>query len=100
MPITRGSPHAAQILILALALAQSGAVVAAGYKDGKTVFNGAAEVHFLDNQEICEKDGKQRWVFLGHFANLSIFMNTIDKRLCITEEKNYRLDYRKISENL
>ncbi len=96
----RGSPHAAKILILAVALAQSSTVVAAGYKDGKILFNGAAEVHFLDNREVCEKEGRERWVFLARFSNSSIFIHAIDKRLCITEEKNYRLVSRKIIENL
>ena len=66
---------------------------------GKTVFNGAEEVHFPDNRELCEKEGNAQWVFLGHFSNSSIFMNTADKRLCFTDAKNYRLVSRKILEN-
>jgi hypothetical protein len=84
----------------ALALVQSSAALAAGYKGGKAVFNGVVEVHFLDNREVCEKEGKAAWVFLGRFSNGSFFMNTADKRLCITEEKNYRLVSRKIVGNL
>ena len=57
------------------------------------------EVHFLDNRELCEKEGNAQWVFLGHFSNSSIFMNTADKRLCFTDAKNYRLVSRKILEN-
>ena len=93
------SPYALQILVLGLVLAQMCAVLAIGYSHGKTVFNGAEEVHFLDNRELCEKEGNAQWVFLGHFSNSSIFMNTADKRLCFTDAKNYRLVSRKILEN-
>lgn len=75
------------------------AVLAIGHSHGKTVFNGAEEVHFLDNRELCEKEGDAQWVFLGYFSNSSIFMNTADKRLCFTDAKNYRLVSRKILEN-
>ena len=58
----RVSPQSTQFLMLSLALAQSGAVLAIGYSHGKAVFNGAEEVHFLDNREVCEKEGSNRWV--------------------------------------
>jgi hypothetical protein len=64
-----------------------------------SAFIWAEEVHFLDNRELCEKEGNAQWVFLGHFSNSSIFMNTADKRLCFTDAKNYRLVARKILEN-
>jgi hypothetical protein len=67
------------------------AVLAIGYSNGKTVFHGAEEVHFLDNRELCEKGGNAPWVFLGHFPNSSISMNTADKRPCFTDAKNYKL---------
>jgi hypothetical protein len=90
-----------QILVLGLvlALAQMCAVLAIRYSHGKTVFNGAEEVHFLDNRELCEKEGNAQWIFLGHVSNSSISMNTADKRLCFTDAKNYKLVSRKILEN-
>jgi hypothetical protein len=75
------------------------AVLAIRYSHGKTVFNGAEEVHFLDNRELCEKEGNAQWIFLGHVSNSSISMNTADKRLCFTDAKNYKLVSRKILEN-
>lgn len=96
----RRSPQVVHSLVLSLALVQSSAVLAAGYKDGKTIYNGATEVHYLDTREVCEKEGTQPWVFVGRFSDVSIFMNAIDKRLCITGEKTYRLVPRKVFENL
>lgn len=49
-----------------------GAVLAIGYSNGKTVFNGAEEVHFLDNRELCEEEGNAQWVFLGVTADVKM----------------------------
>lgn len=86
--------------VVSLVFVQLGHVVAAGYTDGKTVFNGAAEAYFLENKELCEEGGVRDWVYLGKFSKEVIFMNTIDKRLCITDEMSFRLIPRKFSENL
>ena len=89
-----------QLLVIGLLLAQMCTVLAIGYHHGKTIFNGAIEVHFLDNSDVCDTKGNAQWVFLGHFSNSSIFMDAKDKRLCFTDAKNYRLVSRKILENL
>lgn len=84
----------------ALVLAQSAASMAAGYSDGKGVYNGKLQVHFLENKDLCEKGGVRDWVFLGAFGDQTFFMNTIDKRLCLTDEKKIRLISRKVREQL
>lgn len=84
----------------ALVLMQLAGTVSAGYRDGKAVFNGAANVFFLDNKEICEPNGVRDWVYLGRFSTKSFFMNTIDKRLCITDVGSYKLMSRKFAEGL
>lgn len=86
------------VQIFALVLAQSSAAMAAGYADGKSVYNGALQVHFLENRELCEQEGVRDWVFLGAFSGQTFFMNTIDKRLCITDEKKLRLVSRQVRE--
>ncbi len=86
--------------VAALVLMQLACTVSAGYRDGKAVFNGAANVFFLDNKEVCEPNGVRDWVYLGKFSTKSFFMNTIDKRLCITEAGSYKLSSRKFAEGL
>ncbi|MDN4035943.1 hypothetical protein [Massilia sp. YIM B02443] len=84
----------------ALVLAQSAASMAAGYSDGKGLYNGALQVHFLENKDLCEQGGIRDWVFLGAFGDRTFFMNTIDKRLCVTDEKKIRLISRQVREQL
>jgi hypothetical protein len=86
------------IKVAALIFAQSAVSVAAGYSDGKTLFNGALQIHFLGNNELCEPAGVSDWVYLGAFGGRTFFMNTIDKRLCLTDEKNIRLVSRQFKE--
>jgi hypothetical protein len=86
--------------VLALVLVQVSIAVAAGYSDGKAVYNGAANVFFLDNKDLCEPGGMRDWVYLGKFTDHTLFMNTIDKRLCLTEQKNLKLVSRKLKEGL
>lgn len=86
--------------IVALVLVQSSVSMTAGYSDGKTLYNGAEQVFFLENKEICEPDGVRDWVYLGTFGSQTFFMNTIDKRLCISDQKNLRLISRKVKEGL
>lgn len=88
------------IQIAALVLVQSSVAMAAGYNDGKTIYNGAAQVHYLGNKELCEPEGIRDWVLLGSFGGQTIFMNTIDKRLCLTDQKNIRLISRQFKERL
>ncbi|WP_404301141.1 hypothetical protein [Alicycliphilus denitrificans] len=86
--------------VAALVLMQLAGTVSAGYRDGKAVFNGAANVFFLDNKDICEPNGIIDWVYLGKFSTKSFFLNTIDKRLCITEAGSYKLSPQKFAEGL
>jgi len=86
--------------IAVLVLVQLSVSMAAGYSDGKAVYNGAIEVHFLGNKELCEPGGLRDWVLLGSFGGQTFFMNTIDKRLCLTTEKNIRLVSRQRIEGL
>jgi len=86
--------------IAGLILVQSSLSMAAGYSDGKGVYTGAAQVHFLENKELCESGGLRDWVYLGTFGERTFFMNTIDKRLCLTAEKNIRLVSRMVKEKL
>lgn len=88
------------VQIAALVLVQSSVSMAAGYSDGKAVYSGAIEIHFLENKEICDPGGIRNWVFLGSFGGQTFFMNTIDKRLCLTAEKNIRLVSRQVKEGL
>lgn len=85
----------ASLLLLQVALSMS-----AGYSDGKAIFNGAGNVMFLDNKTLCEEKGVRDWVLVGKFTDHTFFMNTIDKRLCITAEKNYKLISRMYKEGL
>lgn len=86
--------------IAALILVQCAVSMAAGYSDGKTVYNGAEQVYFLENKELCESGGVRDWVLLGAFGSQTFFMNSIDKRLCLTDQKNLRLISRKVKEGL
>jgi hypothetical protein len=86
--------------IVALVLLQSSVSMAAGYSDGKAVYNGAQQVYFLVNKEICEPGGVRDWVHIGAFGGQTFFMNTIDKRLCLSDQKNLRLVSRKVQEKL
>lgn len=86
------------VQIAALVLLQSAVSMAAGYSDGKAVYNGALQVHFLENKELCEAVGVRDWVLLGAFGDQTFFMNTIDKRLCLTDEKKIRLTSRQQKE--
>lgn len=88
------------VQIAALVLVQSSVSMAAGYSDGKAIYNGAAQVHYLGNKELCESGGVRDWVFLGSFGGQTFFMNTIDKRLCLTDQKNIRLVSRQVKEGL
>ena len=85
-------------LVVALGVFQCAAVLAAGYKDGKAIYNGALEVHFLETKELCEKNSERSWVLVGRFTEVAVFMDTLDKRLCVTAEKSYRLRPRAVFE--
>lgn len=84
----------------ALVLMQLAGTVSTGYQDGKSIFNGAANVFFLDSKDLCEPHGVRDWVYLGKFSTKTFFMNTIDKRLCITDAGSYKLSSRKLAEGL
>lgn len=88
------------IQALALILIQTAIAMSAGYHDGKTIYTGAVQVYFLDNKEVCETGGVRDWVYLGKYTDHTLFLNTIDKRLCLSGEKNFKLVSRKFSEKL
>ena len=84
----------------ALILIQVAATASAGYADGKAIFNGASNVFFLDNKNLCEPGGIRDWVYLGKFSTKTFFMNTIDKRLCVNDSGSFNLISRKFAEDL
>lgn len=55
---------------------------------------------FSCQKEFCEPAGVRDWVYLGKVSDQTFFMDTIDKHLCITGEKNFKLISRKVKENL
>lgn len=86
--------------VLAVALAHIALSMSAGYSDGKTIFNGAANVHFLEQKELCENGGVRDWVYLEKFGENAFFLNTIEKRICILNEIKFNLFSRKYKEGL
>ena len=88
------------LIVCAVGLAQISMALATGYTDGKTIFNGAGNVHYLEQKDLCEKGGIRDWVYLEKFGNNVFFMNTIDKRICIQNEIKFNLFSRKIHEGL
>ncbi|WP_238909162.1 hypothetical protein [Achromobacter ruhlandii] len=75
----------------AIAILQGATFLAAGYADGKTIYQGADNVFFLEDKTLCDKSSPRDWVYVASLGGRSIFMNTIDKRLCFTDVKNYVL---------
>lgn len=88
------------IQLVGLTLIQSAVSMMAGYSDGKIIFSGAANVQFLGNKELCDAKDLRDWVYLDSYADRTFFMNTIDKRLCITANKNLQLISREMREGL
>lgn len=86
--------------VAALLLVQAANSMSAGYTDGKMIFNGADRVFLLENKELCDAKDVRDWVFIGAAGDRSFFMNTMDKRLCLTAERNYRLVPKKYTEHL
>jgi len=84
--------------VLALILIQVASVLAAGYADGKGIVEGADTVQFLENTKLCEESTVYQWVYVAKFSEVTIFMNTHDKRLCFTDVKNQVLISRARSE--
>jgi hypothetical protein len=89
-----------QLKVFALILVQTAVSMSAGYSDGKVIYNGAVQVYYLGNKELCDPGGVQDWVYLNKFGEQAFFLNTIDKRLCITSEKDYKLVSRKFKEGM
>jgi len=87
-----------QVAALLLVLAANS--MSAGYTDGKIIFNGADRVFLLENKDICDAKDVRDWMLVGKVGERTFFMNTIDKRLCLTAERNYRLVPRKYAERL
>lgn len=88
------------LIISAIGLVQISTALATGYTDGKSIFNGAENVHFLEQKDLCEKGGVRDWVYLEKFGSNAFFMNTIDKRICIQNEIKFNLFSRKFHERL
>ncbi len=84
----------------ALILMQLAGTISAGYSDGKAIFNGAENVFFLEDKHLCDPGAVRDWVYLGKFSSETFFMNTIDKRLCLTDASSFRLTSRRFSEGL
>lgn len=77
-----------RVKIAILLLVQLSTVMCAGYRDGKATFSGAQNIYFLENKTLCGKDSLHDWVYLSQYSQLSFFMNTIDKKICILKESN------------
>lgn len=94
------TPSSVHLKVAALVLVQAAVAAAAGYSDGKTIYNGAEQTFFLANREACEAGGVRDWVYLGKYSDQTFFLNTIDKRICIASTKDFKLVSRKLSEGL
>lgn len=92
--------QAAHFQILALAAVQGATMLAAGYSDGKGIYEGAPTVFFLENRALCDGYSPREWLHVATLGERSIFMNTIDKRICFTNETDFVLVSRKRSEGL
>lgn len=92
--------QAALLQILSLIALQGATMLAAGYSDGKGTYEGADTVFFLENRALCDGYSPRDWVHIATLGERSIFMNTIDKRLCFTNETDFVLISRKRSEGL
>lgn len=55
--------------IFSIVFAQISCIIAAGYCDGKTIFNGANNIFYLKNTELCEQNSKSYWIYLGKFSD-------------------------------
>jgi hypothetical protein len=93
-------PSSVHMKLAALVLVQAAMATAAGYSDGKAIYNGAAQAFLLENTEICKAGGVRDWVYLGKYGDQTFFLNTIDKRICIAGGKDFRLISRKLREGL
>lgn len=86
--------------IMSIVLAQFQMVICAGYSDGKALFNGASNVHFLEQKEMCDGKDIRDWVYIEKYGGGVFFMNTVDKRLCLLKESKFNLIPRKYAEGL
>lgn len=86
--------------LVAVILVQVQLVLSAGYTDGKTVFNGALNIHFLEQKNLCDNLDVRDWVYVEKFGSNVFFMNAIDKRLCILNDVRFNLISRKYRETL
>jgi hypothetical protein len=84
--------------IASVALLQLGAALAAGYADGKALYVGAYPAFFLENAAACEEHPVRDWVYLGKFDTQTIFMNTIEKRMCVLQNAQYTLVPRQLAD--
>jgi len=92
--------QAAYAQVLALAAVQGATMLAAGYSDGKQIYEGTDTVFFLENRGLCDGYSPRDWVHVATLDERSIFLNTIDKRICFTNETDFVLVSRKRSEVL
>lgn len=83
------------ILYLALACAVLSQIIASmtsGYQDGKDTYHSRRPLRQLLNSDICDKDSKKRWAYLGKYSDKAFFLEVSEKTLCITESKFMRID--------
>ena len=81
---------------LSIMLSQLAVVVAAGYADGKTLYNGADPAYFLQQRELCAPPNYGNWVYLGKGGETVFFMNTKDKSICILDSLRFNLVSRRV----
>jgi len=90
--------RSARFLLTSIAMLQLAAALAAGYADGKGIYLGAGNTFFLENAAACEPHPVRNWVYLGRFDDETIFMNTIEKRLCILQNPQITLIPRSLAD--
>jgi len=90
--------RALRFQIASVALLQLATALAAGYADGKALYLGANPAFFLENATACEPKPLRDWVYLGKFDAQTIFMNTIEKRVCVLENAQYTLVPRSLAD--
>jgi hypothetical protein len=76
---------------MSILLSQLAVVIAAGYADGKALYNGADQAYFLQERQLCAPPDYGNWVYLGKGGATVFFMNTKDKRICISDSLRFNL---------
>jgi hypothetical protein len=85
--------------IAAVVLLQLAAALAAGYADGKATYVGSEKTFFLENSKLCEPKPVRDWVYLGRYGTHTLFMNTIEKRICVLNNAQFTLIPRSLADH-